>query len=89
MRGSGDPEWEAARAALDESGYAVLPGLLGAACCRELAALYDDDAAFRSRVVMARHNFGRRRIQIPALSAAGIGGGAAAGALCAVSAARQ
>ncbi len=59
MRGSGDPEWEAARAALDESGYAVLPGLLGAACCRELAALYDDDAAFRSRVVMARHNFGR------------------------------
>ena len=58
MRGSGDPEWEAARAALDESGYAVLPGLLGAACCRDLAALYDDDAAFRSRVVMARHNFG-------------------------------
>ena len=59
MRGSGDPEWEAARAALDESGYAVLPGLLGAACCRELGALYDNDAAFRSRVVMARHNFGR------------------------------
>ena len=58
MRGSGDPEWEAARAALDESGYAVLPGLLDAARCRELAALYDNDAAFRSRVVMARHNFG-------------------------------
>jgi len=27
--------------------------------CRELAALYDDDSRFRSRVVMQRHNFGR------------------------------
>jgi hypothetical protein len=59
MRTPGDPEWKAALAALDANGYAVLPGLLDAACCRELAALYDDDAAFRSRVVMARHNFGR------------------------------
>jgi hypothetical protein len=59
MREPGDPEWEAARAALDAGGYAVLPGLLDAATCRELAALYDDDTAFRSRVVMARHNFGR------------------------------
>jgi hypothetical protein len=33
--------------------------MLDAAECRELRALYDDDAAFRSRVVMARHNFGR------------------------------
>jgi hypothetical protein len=59
MRGLGDPEWEAARAALDDSGYAVLPGLLDAAACRELAGMYEDDSAFRSRVVMARHNFGR------------------------------
>jgi uncharacterized protein len=58
MKRSGDSEWEAARAALNESGYAVLPGLLDAAKCRELTALYDNDAAFRSRVVMARHNFG-------------------------------
>jgi uncharacterized protein len=59
MRPPGDAEWSAALAALDESGYAVLPSLLGAAECRKLAMLYDDDAAFRSRVVMARHNFGR------------------------------
>lgn len=59
MRDPGDPEWQAALAALDEGGYAVLPGLLDAAECRELAALYDDDTAFRSRIVMARHNFGR------------------------------
>ena len=27
--------------------------------CRALAALYDDESRFRSRVVMARHGFGR------------------------------
>src|SRR5947209_7075104 len=50
--------WTAIAASLDERGYAVLPGLLDGAECRELAALYADDSAFRSRVVMARHNFG-------------------------------
>ncbi len=44
--------------ALDRDGYAVLPGLLDPEQCRALAALYDDRAAFRSRVVMARHGFG-------------------------------
>jgi len=44
--------------ALDRDGYAVLPGLLGATECRELAALYDNREAFRSRVAMARHGFG-------------------------------
>ena len=43
---------------LTEHGYATVP-LLDAAICRELTALYDDDARFRSRVVMQRHNFGR------------------------------
>jgi len=51
-------EWEAALAALDERGHAVLPGVLDPAECGDLADLYADDAAFRSRVVMARHNFG-------------------------------
>jgi hypothetical protein len=45
-------------AALDRDGYAVLPGLLSAAECRGLVALYDEREAFRSRVVMARHGFG-------------------------------
>jgi uncharacterized protein len=44
--------------AIDRDGYAVLPGLLGAAQCRVLAALYENREAFRSRVVMARHGFG-------------------------------
>jgi hypothetical protein len=59
MRAPGDPEWKAALAALDADGFAVLPGLLDTEECRELAALYQDDTAFRSRIVMARHNFGR------------------------------
>src|ERR1700688_1213038 len=45
-------------ATLDRDGYAVLPGLLDAKQCTDLAALYDDREAFRSRVVMARHGFG-------------------------------
>ena len=45
--------------ALDADGHAVLPALLMPAECRELALGYDDDARFRSRVVMARHGFGR------------------------------
>ncbi len=52
-------EWPGFLAVLDERGYAVLPGLLDPKICGELAALYDRDEAFRSRVVMARHNFGR------------------------------
>ena len=59
MRLPTETEWPGFLAALDERGYAVLPGLLDPTNCAELAALYDRDAAFRSRVVMARHNFGR------------------------------
>jgi len=53
-----DAAWPDLLAALDERGHAVLPGLLDPAECGELAALYEQDEAFRSRVVMARHNFG-------------------------------
>ena len=47
--------------ALDADGVAVLPQLLDAQACRALAARYDeaDEGTFRSRVVMARHGFGR------------------------------
>jgi hypothetical protein len=59
MRRPSDADWDTALAVLDERGHAVLPGVLDPAECRGLAALYDEDAAFRSRIVMARHNFGR------------------------------
>jgi hypothetical protein len=47
---------------LDADGWAVLPGLLPGRDCDDVARLYDhdDDAdTFRSRVVMARHGFGK------------------------------
>jgi hypothetical protein len=37
----------------------VVRGLLSTDQCRALAAVYADDARFRSRIVMARHGFGR------------------------------
>ncbi|CAG2154431.1 hypothetical protein LMG31506_05085 [Cupriavidus yeoncheonensis] len=51
--------WEDVAASLDAHGNAVLPGILTPEQCTELAALYDRDDIFRSRVVMARHGFGR------------------------------
>jgi hypothetical protein len=50
-------------ASLDERGWALLPGLMSAARCRQVASGYDDAAQFRSRVVMARHGFGRGEYQ--------------------------
>ena len=52
-------DWPAAlAAALDCTGYAVVPPLLDAADCLALADLYDRDDLFRSTVDMARHRFG-------------------------------
>lgn len=53
------PDWPCVERELDASGHARIPGLLDEATCRALSACYDDDALFRSRVVMARHGFGR------------------------------
>jgi hypothetical protein len=44
---------------LDAFGFAILPKMLSAADCAALASLYDDDTIFRSRVVMARHGYGK------------------------------
>jgi hypothetical protein len=52
-------DWRRLAAQLDERGCATTGALLTAAECAALRAVYDDDAAFRSRVVMARHGFGR------------------------------
>lgn len=51
--------WEHIAADLDERGYAVTGPILTAAECNELIAAYDNDTAFRSRIIMARHAFGR------------------------------
>jgi hypothetical protein len=52
-------DWERVRKDLDEQGSAILSNVLSAKECRALASLYPDDTLFRSRVVMARHGFGR------------------------------
>ena len=52
-------DWETVSAGLDERGSAVVERLLSPAQCRALAALYAKDDLFRSRVMMARHGFGR------------------------------
>jgi uncharacterized protein len=52
-------DWQRVAAGLDGAGYAVLDALLSPEDCRALAALYDVEARFRSRIVMARHNFGQ------------------------------
>jgi hypothetical protein len=52
-------DWQLIRRDLDEQGSAILSNVLSAKECRALASLYPDDGLFRSRVVMARHGFGR------------------------------
>lgn len=52
-------DWPALLAELDERGSTVIQGLLDAGLCRDIAARYPDESRYRSRVVMARHNFGR------------------------------
>ncbi len=52
-------QWDAIEADLDAQGAAVVPWLIDPDECRALSALYGNDEAFRSRVVMARHGFGR------------------------------
>jgi hypothetical protein len=52
-------DWTAISESLDAAGHATTGPLLSAADCAALAGLYADDAIFRSRVVMARHGFGR------------------------------
>jgi len=60
MPPNGLPSEEALRAALDQSGYAVIHSLVDDRACAALASMYDGAAdRFRSTVTMARHGFGR------------------------------
>ena len=48
---------------LTNRGFSVAPGLVGAAECRALAALWPDKARFRSHVIMQRHGYGQGEYQ--------------------------
>ncbi|MCW7540215.1 2OG-Fe(II) oxygenase [Aquabacterium sp. A7-Y] len=52
-------DWTRLLDEVDDRGCALLERLLDADTCRALAALYQEDGLFRSRVVMTRHGFGR------------------------------
>jgi len=52
-------DWGSIGRSLDADGNAVLPGLLTAEQCDALAVLYPQEKGYRSRIVMARHGFGR------------------------------
>lgn len=52
-------DWPRIAAELDAFGCATTGTLLSAQDCAVLAALYDAEGPFRSRVVMARHGYGR------------------------------
>ncbi|WP_375457565.1 2OG-Fe(II) oxygenase [uncultured Enterovirga sp.] len=52
-------DWIRIARELDEVGCAVVGPLLDEPGCRRLAGLYPEEAPFRSRIVMARHGFGR------------------------------
>ena len=51
-------DWPALTEELDALGCALTPQLLTPSECRDLIALYDDTARFRSTIDMARHRFG-------------------------------
>jgi hypothetical protein len=56
-------DWDGIASELDAEGHAVIPRLMAPSECEATAALYGDAARFRSKVVMARHGFGRGEYQ--------------------------
>jgi uncharacterized protein len=52
-------DWTRIEADLNQRGYATTGRLLSPEQCRELSGDYDRDDVYRSKVVMARHGFGR------------------------------
>jgi hypothetical protein len=52
-------DWSRIALELDQRGYATTGALLAPPECAALIGCYDTDSRFRSRIVMARHGFGR------------------------------
>ena len=48
---------------LEQDGSAIIRNLLSATQCQRLSALYAEPGLFRSKVIMARHGFGRGEYQ--------------------------
>jgi hypothetical protein len=52
-------DWQEISEDLNDRGCAVAKSVLAPEECQALAGMYDEDKYFRSRIVMARHGFGR------------------------------
>jgi len=57
-------DWTAVNNELDTYGAAAIGPLLTPEQCDELIDAYDDDARYRTRIMMARHGFGRANTNI-------------------------
>lgn len=55
--------WDSLYSMLDSNGFALTPPLLTSDECREIEGMYDDARYFRSRIHMARHQFGMGEYQ--------------------------
>jgi hypothetical protein len=56
-------DWRQVSDELDREGAAMLRGLLSPEVCLGIAQLYSEASLFRSRIVMARHGFGKGEYQ--------------------------
>ena len=52
-------DWQSIATSLDARAYSVMRSVLSPEECETIARTYAVDACFRSRIVMARHSFGR------------------------------
>ena len=52
-------DWPQIIASLDANAFGIMKSILTQKDCATLKSIYDVDERFRSRIVMARHNFGR------------------------------
>lgn len=52
-------DWQRIVASLDTDAYAIISSVLSPEECGSLVATYEANEGFRSRIVMARHGFGR------------------------------
>ncbi|MHC8407162.1 2OG-Fe(II) oxygenase [Pseudomonas sp. TMB3-21] len=56
-------DWAGVEQHLEQDGCAIIRSLLSTEECSAVSALYSQPALFRSRVIMARHGFGRGEYQ--------------------------
>ena len=57
-------DWQRIAADLDAHGCAIVPAMLAPGECKSIENLYAVEKSFRSRIVMARHGYGRGEYKV-------------------------